>query len=83
MIRVRNCDTPAIKDEIAELAWESRVCQTRSHAAAPRSRRSYDHRIREIVCETGNPRIFQRLRIPRSTMASWLSRGRPSVISLD
>ncbi len=42
MIRVRNCDTPVIKDEIAELTRESRVCQTRSHAAAPRSRRSHD-----------------------------------------
>jgi len=48
-----------------------------------RSRRSYDHRIREIVCQTRNPRIFQHLRIPRSTTASWLSRGRPSVVSLD
>ena len=49
----------------------------------PESRRSYDHRIREIVCQTGNPRIFQHLRIPRSTTASWLSRGRRSVVSLD
>jgi len=49
----------------------------------PGSRRSYEHRIREIVCETGNPRIFQHLRIPRSTTASWLSRGRRSVVSLD
>ena len=49
----------------------------------PGSRRSYDHRIREIVCQTGNPRIFQRLRIPRSTTASWLSRGHRSVVSLD
>jgi len=49
----------------------------------PRSRRSYDHRIREVVCLTGNPRIFQHLRIPRSTTASWLSRGRRSVVSLD
>jgi len=48
-----------------------------------RSRRSYDHRIREIVCRTGNPRIFQHLRIPRSTTASWLARGRRSVVSLD
>ena len=48
-----------------------------------RSRRSYDHRIREIVCETGNPEIFQHLRIPRSTTARRLSRGRPSVVSLD
>ena len=47
------------------------------------SRRSYDHRIREIVCETGNPRIFRHLRIPSSTTASWLSRGRRSVVSLD
>ena len=47
------------------------------------SRRSYDHRIRQIVCETGNPRIFRHLRIPRSTTASWLSRERPSVVSLD
>jgi len=48
-----------------------------------RSRRSYDHRIREIVCQTGNPRIFHHLRIPRSTTASWLARGRRSVVSLD
>ena len=47
------------------------------------SRRSYDHRIRQIVCETGNPRIFRHLRIPRSTTARWLSRERPSVVSLD
>jgi len=47
------------------------------------SRRSYDHRIREIVCQTGNPRIFQHLHIPRSTTASWLSRGCRSVVSLD
>ena len=35
------------------------------------------------MCETGNPRIFRHLRIPRSTTASWLSRGRRSVVSLD
>ena len=49
----------------------------------PRSRRSYDHRIREIVCRTRNPQIFRHLRIPRSTTASWLSRGCRSVVSLD
>ena len=32
-----------------------------------RSRRSYDHRIREIVCQTGNPAIFQHLRTERQT----------------
>ena len=49
----------------------------------PRSRRSYDHRIREIVCQTGKRQIFQRHRVPRFTTASWLSRGRRSVVSLD
>jgi transposase InsO family protein len=52
-------------------------------AQLPESRRSYDHRIREIVCQTGNPRIFHHLRIPRSTTACWLSRGRRRVVSLD
>ncbi len=46
-------------------------------------RRAYDHRIREIVCQTGNPRIFEQLRIPRSTTQSWLARGCPSVVALD
>ncbi|MFC1611426.1 transposase [Myxococcota bacterium] len=46
-------------------------------------RRSYDHRIKEIVCETGNPRLFPHLRIPRSTAQSWLSRGCRTVVSLD
>ena len=49
----------------------------------PESRRSYDHRIRQIICETGNPRSFQHLRILRSTTASWLARGRRSVVSLN
>lgn len=47
------------------------------------SRRGYDLRIREIVCQTGNPHVFRHLRIPRSTTASWLSRGCRSVFSLD
>jgi hypothetical protein len=34
-ICVRNCYTPVIKGEITELALQSRVCQTPSHAAAP------------------------------------------------
>ena len=46
-------------------------------------RQSYDHRIKEIVCETGNPRLFSHLRIPRSTAQSWISRGCRSVISLE
>ena len=88
VIPVRNCDTPVIKREIA--LPRSPKSLGRAECARPgampqplRSRRSYDHRIREIVCQTGNPRIFHHLRIPRSPTASWLSRGRPSVVCLD
>jgi hypothetical protein len=35
-----------------------------------RTRRSYDHRIREIICETGDPDLFPELKIPRSTIRS-------------
>ncbi|MFC1611390.1 transposase [Myxococcota bacterium] len=50
--------------------------------ALPR-RRLYDHRIRDAVCQTGNPRLFPQLRIPRSTTATWLSRGCRHVVSLE
>ena len=88
MIPVRKCDTPVIKDEIPLPRSASSLgkAECARHRAMPQlsgSRRSYDHRIKQIVCETGNPRIFRHLRIPRSTTASWLSRGRPSVVSLD
>jgi transposase InsO family protein len=88
MIRVRNCDTPVIKREIAlpfspKSLGKAECARDRAMPQPLRSRRSYDHRIREIVCRTGNPRIFHHLRIPRSTTASWLSRGRRSVVSLD
>ncbi len=44
-------------------------------------RRLYDHRIRDAICETGNPGLFPKLRIPRSTTATWLSRGCRRVVS--
>ena len=40
-----------------------------------RSRRTYDHRIREMICETGDPGLFPELKIRRSTIRSWLRRG--------
>ena len=61
----------------------SQPCCVRRNFDDPCSQLRYDHRIREIVCETGNPRIFRHLCIPRSTTASWLSRGRRRVVSLD
>ena len=48
-----------------------------------RTRRSYDHRIREMICETGDPDLFRELRIPRSTIRSWLHRDIPDVVTCD
>jgi len=48
-----------------------------------RARRTYDHRIREMICETGDPRLFRELKIPRSTIRSWLCRGIPDVVTCD
>jgi hypothetical protein len=48
-----------------------------------RTRRTYDHRIREMICETGDPRLFPELKIPRSTIRSWLHRGIPDVVTCD
>ena len=47
------------------------------------TRRIYDHRIREMICETGDPGLFPELKIPRSTIRSWLHRGIPDVVTCD
>jgi hypothetical protein len=48
-----------------------------------RTRRTYDHRIRELICETGDPDLLPELKIPRSTIRSWLHRGIPDVVTCD
>ena len=51
---------------------------------AMRGRRSYDHRLRQAICETGDTRMFDSVvSIPRGTAASWLRRGRANIVSLD
>jgi transposase InsO family protein len=50
---------------------------------AAHSRRTYDHRIQEAICETGNRELFPELNIPRSTIRSWIHRGRPDVVTGD
>ncbi|MES0385949.1 MAG: hypothetical protein ABUJ98_15370, partial [Hyphomicrobium sp.] len=39
--------------------------------------------IREMICETGDPDLFPELKIPRSTIRSWLHRGVPDVVTCD
>jgi putative transposase len=47
------------------------------------SRRTYDHRIQEAVCESGDRDLFPELEIPRSTIRSWIHRGIPNVLTCD
>ena len=48
-----------------------------------RAPRRYDHRLQELVRETGNLSIATDLGVPRSTAAGWL-RGEPQdVVTLD
>jgi hypothetical protein len=47
------------------------------------SRRTYDYRIQEAVCETGDRDLFPELNIPRSTIRSWIHRAVPEVISCE
>jgi hypothetical protein len=48
-----------------------------------RSRRVYDHRIKEQIIRAGNPDLLPELEIPRSTAVSWIRRGLGAVVSLD
>jgi hypothetical protein len=45
------------------------------------ARRSYDHRNREMICETGDPDLFPELKIPRPTIRRWLHRVIPDVVT--
>jgi hypothetical protein len=47
------------------------------------SRRTYDYRIQEAICETGDRDLFPELNIPRSTIRSWIHRGTTDVVSCD
>jgi putative transposase len=47
------------------------------------SRRTYDHRIREAILESGDRKLFPELEIPQSTIRSWIHRGVPDVVTCD
>jgi hypothetical protein len=47
------------------------------------SRRIYDYRIQEAICESGDRDLFPELEIPRSTIRSWIRRGVPDVVTSD
>ena len=47
------------------------------------SRRTYDYRIQEAICESGDRELFPKLNIPRSTIRNWIHRGTTDVVSCD
>jgi hypothetical protein len=46
-------------------------------------RRVYDHRIKEAIARSRDPKLFPELKIPPSTGRSWIQRGIGPVVSLD
>lgn len=44
--------------------------------------RAYDHRVKEMICESGDPTLFPSLNIPRSTAISWIKKGFRPVVTL-
>jgi hypothetical protein len=46
-------------------------------------RRIYDYRIQEAICESGDRDLFPELKIPRSTIRSWIHSGTTDVVSCD
>jgi hypothetical protein len=47
----------------------------------PPAQRSYDHRLIRLVQQTGDATIATRIGVPRSTVAGWLRRSGPDVVS--
>ncbi len=45
------------------------------------ARRTYDYRIQEAICESGDRDLFPEMNIPRSTIRSWIHRGATDVVT--
>ena len=52
-------------------------------SAAARTRRAYDHRLREHVIRCGGKSIVKHVQIPRSTVSSWRRRGLRPVVTTE
>jgi hypothetical protein len=49
----------------------------------PRTRRAYDHRLREHVVRCGAKSIAKHVQIPRSTVSTWRRRGLRPVVTTE
>ncbi len=59
------------------------IVPIRHRMQATLPRRSYDHRVREAICETRDPDLFPELKIPGSTIRCWLHRDAVDVETVD
>jgi putative transposase len=50
---------------------------------APRTRRAYDHRLREHVLRSGARSLARHVVIPRSTISTWQRRGLRPVVTIE
>ena len=48
-----------------------------------RSQKSYDHRLKDLVFETGDIKLALERGVPRSTAWGWLHSSREKVITID
>jgi hypothetical protein len=48
-----------------------------------RQQRTYEHRLRALVRETGDLTVATRRGVPRSTAAGWLRAERQDIVTLD
>ncbi|NRA64507.1 MAG: DDE-type integrase/transposase/recombinase [Pseudobacteriovorax sp.] len=44
--------------------------------------RCYDHRIKQMIADTGNPNLFPQLKIPQSTSREWIKKKTFDVVTL-
>lgn len=49
----------------------------------PRTQRTYDHRLRDLVRRTGDVGVAIGLGVPRSTAAGWLRSGSSAVVTTE
>ena len=52
-------------------------------SATPRTRYTYDHRLRDQVVRSGTRCLPKHVAIPRSTVSTWRSRGSRPVVTIE
>ena len=52
-------------------------------ADTTRIQRKYDHRLRQLIQNTGDLDLAVRYGVPRSTARGWLKQSRANVVSID